>query len=215
MLCPENFKSPPTGFESIPLTMRLASLSLWLFSASHAPSTSSGFLLALFTPSSESLTTLRLRLYDAASERPLHSTFHIIGHALRTLTLELAAPHNPCKGHFELLGTCTSLFELRLIKIPEQGVNMEPLSAGYIRAILDALPSPPTLDRLGLGIEKSEDLEPLLLLVDHLSLSKLNRLHFPALLPSPEEAAPPLVQAWKQACDERGIRLEFGGGDSV
>lgn len=201
IMSPENFKCS-ASVDDTPLAMRLTSLSLWLFSEDGAPTTSGSFLSALFTASSETLKTLRLRLYNAVSEKPVHNTFHIIGPGLRTLILESA--HDVFDEHLDLFGTCNSLSDLRI-----SCCNAETINAIHLGAILDALPSPPTLRSLSIDVFIPKYLSSFLPLLENMATSLLERLSFQRLPTMWSED--PLVGAMEAACEARGIQMIYGG----
>ena len=185
--------------------MRLASLSLWLYSEAGLPSSTTAFLSALFTSSSASLETLHLRLSDSTSESPLYSTFGLVASALRTLVLESA--HDAFDGHINLFASCTMLetLELRFDSWTERGPAAHP-SPPHLRAILDALPSPPILRHLFLDLATPDHAEPILPLLDHPALSVLVKLAFPRISASLASLARRRLAI---VCDAPGIELSF------
>ncbi|KAL8290238.1 hypothetical protein RQP46_003177 [Phenoliferia psychrophenolica] len=206
------------------LTMRLESLALWL--SGRVPP-GPAFIAALFAASSASLQTLHLKLENLGSEISVHTSFHLVGANLRTLILESAS--DMLEGNFNFVSACTTLEHLVLNWDVDDHFrnryNYQPSLPFHIQAILDALPSTPTLRHLSLNFYEPDDLDRIVTLLNHPALEILAKLELPkmALRGGKDASLEPLraseledavVQAllsMKETCDRRGIDCKSMG----
>ncbi|KAL8289981.1 hypothetical protein RQP46_002920 [Phenoliferia psychrophenolica] len=223
LLRPEDFKDAAGLNPS--LTMRLETLALWLYEGQAFPPASPAFIAALFAASSASLQTLHLKIFDRKPESSIIPTLHLVAVNLRTLILE--STHDVLEGHLDLLSTCTSLehLELRWDDYDESDSrnNGQPTSLRHALAILDALPSTPTLRHLSLGFDEPLDLVPISLLLMHPTLKFLTHINLPRMavrdgkdvsLERRRELVDAVVQAlllMKEICERRGMSCTGAG----
>ncbi|KAL8290239.1 hypothetical protein RQP46_003178 [Phenoliferia psychrophenolica] len=204
--------------------MRLESLALWL--SGRVPR-GPALLAALFASSSASLQTLHLKLENLGSETLVHTSFHLVGANLRTLILESAS--DMLEGNFHFVSACTSLEHLTLKWDVDDRFrtryNYQPSHPFHIQAILDALPSSPTLRHLSLDFYEPDDLDRIANLLNHPALGLLAKFDLPrmALRGGKDASLEPLraseledavVQALlllKETCDRRGIDCKSMG----
>lgn len=193
-----------------PLPFHLTSLFLLI----ESPPPSLSLLLALFTASAETLTTLRLS-YDFAGL--LHPLLPLVASSLHHLELRTtSSPSDPLPS----LSGCTSLRTLYL-------------DVSRAEEAIATLPSPPTLERIGLNIvlaveprtppfrarinpfgespppTPSEDVVPTILaLLDHPTLARLRQIDFLKLERGPfawEEGGQELLDE----LERRSVRFAF------
>ncbi|KAL8290186.1 hypothetical protein RQP46_003125 [Phenoliferia psychrophenolica] len=205
--CPDVFE---VQAGSVPIfTMRLKTLALCLVERGGAANASPAFIAALFAASSESLQTLYLKIPSPRAEYLLHSGFHHIAENLKTLTVE--SGHNPFAGHHDLFSACTSLESLSFQIYRSFHLDYwNSDSTLNLQALLDALPSNPTLRHLRLLLYKPLDLVLIVTLLEHPALERLHELDFPHLglyrrSLDAEEVVKSALLAMKETCEFRGI----------
>ncbi|KAL8290204.1 hypothetical protein RQP46_003143 [Phenoliferia psychrophenolica] len=221
---PEDFKDS-TRLNPV-LSMRLESLALWLYETVGSAKTSPAFVAALFTASSTSLQTLHLKIFNRESESSIAPSFHLIASNLRSLILE--STHDVLEGHLDLLSACTSLEHLALkrdaFEYESDIPNDCPASVLHMQAILEALPSPPTLRHLSLDLDERLDLVPIANLLKHPALGLLAKLGLPRMAVRDgkdvsleprrqlEDAVVQALLSMKETCEHRKIECKGTGG---
>ncbi|KAL8290604.1 hypothetical protein RQP46_002862 [Phenoliferia psychrophenolica] len=181
--------------KSSPLPMRLSSLRI----RASGRQSESTLITALFTASSQSLERLRLAIYDVESEIPFIPVLRLVAPRLRTLILDTR--HNIFEGD---LGVFSSFECLEYLAFPAVFFHGEGINPAHLGAILNALPSPPTLRHLHLRLDSVASIASFPPLLENSALSNLYGL----VVSIPHDAR--LSVPWsklKQACKGRGIML--------
>ncbi|KAL8276193.1 hypothetical protein RQP46_011405 [Phenoliferia psychrophenolica] len=165
---------------------------------------------ALFNASQDTMDTLHLRFGDADGETPVLPVFSVVAPNLLSINLE-SRNHDVFAGNTSIFAACTSLQRLALHDYHEK--PKRPTCPLHLKAILDALPSVPTLKNLSLDAKLSETLEPLVPLLDHPALSLLDRLNIKVVggdleeEEEEQELSESAVLSVQQVCESRGIEL--------
>ncbi|KAK4698306.1 hypothetical protein P7C70_g7973, partial [Phenoliferia sp. Uapishka_3] len=211
--CPEELVDPadPASTLSFPFALTHLSLDLGFKPRSHGRSTSPSFLCALFTSSQNSLVSLRLRVPDKEAESALIPSFHLVASNLSEIHLE--SENLVFKSHLHILGSLTALTTLMLSGDynSDQWIKEEKMS-GHIKAILDALPTPPTLKTL--RITHAYHLDFYRFLLDHTSLANVKSLALPNLAWRIDENLP-LLPKFGSIYESRGVKFISGRNGEV
>lgn len=212
LMFPENFKDPSDT--SPPLPFNLSSLALWLDDGNGADvtsieGTSPHFLRALCTSSLSNLSKLNLRVCNPKSGALFFPSLALLGPRLRTLVL--SATGEAFKSHFHLFKTPESLKRLELDLVWSE--DDEPEGFEFLGAVLDALPSPPTLLHLRIKLHKIPRDKSLEMVSENRALGLLVRLELwgfdeKASLGKKQEAR---LKAARSVLAERGATIVLGG----
>ncbi|KAL8291479.1 hypothetical protein RQP46_002457 [Phenoliferia psychrophenolica] len=136
-------------------------------------------------------------------------SFLLLGPQLRTLVL--AASFKALKGHFHVFETLRSLVCLDLDLDWESEDIIDDYE--YLEAVLDALPSPPTLKHLLVKTKYPPMVIPVLKMVEHASLASIARLEFEIF--DTDEGEPvqkgPSLRTAQRTLLERGATLLIPG----
>ncbi|KAL8290162.1 hypothetical protein RQP46_003101 [Phenoliferia psychrophenolica] len=214
------FKAPSNA--NVSLSMHLRSLAMILGATYAAPQSfadsTRGLITALCSSSRHSLQNLTLQLRHSSAEELVRDALPFFSEGLTTLVLE-AWGYNAFESQTHQSTLFWSLKTLKFHWFPSQ--VFRGFDHRYLAAVLDALPSPPTLRRLSLStgpipptfsqIDRYQQLVPLVHLLDHPALSLLDALELPHL-PSPHsEAQEPvgILVTIAQACEAHGIKLRW------
>ncbi|KAL8291531.1 hypothetical protein RQP46_002509 [Phenoliferia psychrophenolica] len=209
LMFPENFKDPADI--SRPLPFKLSSLALWLDDGDPASIScaSPNFIRALCDASLPNLSKLSLRVSNPISAARFFTSFTLLGPQLRTLVL--AASRKVFEGHFDIFETLQSL--TRLDMNLSWDIVEEPAGFEFLGAVLDALPSPPTIKHLRIKIHRLPSDEYLRAVSDNEALGSLIRLElwgFDEKAPL-EEKQEARLEAARSVLEERGATIVLGG----
>ncbi|KAL8287351.1 hypothetical protein RQP46_003803 [Phenoliferia psychrophenolica] len=167
------------------------------------------FRAAALVSSRDSLDEIHLFIAPSF-EDAMHAALPIVAPLVRTLILDVPsfkfANHTVFEGRQSVFATFTSIEELS-----------GRLDAQNFRAILDALPSPPTLRRLRARVSNPADLEKYIPLILHPALSNLTSIEFSSITPpndlsssAPNDDRMISILEMEKACEARGIELILG-----
>ena len=185
---------------NIPLPFRLCSLALDL----HPDDPNLPTLIpALFHSGRVSLHTLHLGIYHQSIVPLLYAPIQSVGPQLRTLRLE--SRHDALQDHLDLFATLSRLQSLEF-----RPTNPFTNPSNSLLAILDALPSPPTLLNLSLSLMNPSHLKPFIPILKHPALARLTTLELSMLSGSMTQDKP-IARAMAEVRKDRRIRVLVGG----